>query len=70
MTPLKYRLILDLDETHGPIQCSIELHNLDSSKIHRITTWTPAPFDDAHDAIERMLREIDERYGRQLTLDF
>ena len=69
MTTLyKHRLILDIDQTHGPIQATIELHTLDGGTVHRITTWEPGPFDTPVGVLQEMLDQVAERYGRQDAL--
>lgn len=69
MTSLyKHRLILDLDETHGPIQATLELHTADGATVHRITTWTPGPFDTPVGVLQELIYEAATRYGIQEKL--
>lgn len=69
MTTLyKHRLIIDVDQTLGPIQATIELHTLDGGTVHRITTWEPGPFDTAVGVLQELLYEVQQRYGTQPSL--
>lgn len=69
MTTLyKHRLIIDLDQTLGPIQATLELHTLDGRQVHRITTWEPGPFETPNSVLQELIAQVQERFGFQFSL--
>lgn len=69
MTTLyRHRLLIDLDQTGGPIQATLELHTLDGRTVHSITTWTPGPFDTVEGVLQELVYEVQTRYGTQAQL--